>query len=226
MKKNARLTWVAVGVVLAVASGAMAGIQNGEFTTNLSGWTIEAGTVVSSPTLGNPPGCATFQYDAAESSRLVQSFMLPVGAKTLTFDYQFVADGADGGSYTPGDATDTFNASLFDNDTEWNSLVSAGGEDYFFSVNRLSQFDYADGVTVTNMGQWTRVTLDLSGLDAGYFGADPVLAFDYFGFLDSVVTFVNLDNVRADSVVPVPGALALGLIGTALAGWLKRRREV
>jgi hypothetical protein len=50
-----------------------------------------------------------------------------------------------------------------------------------------------------------------------------LLSFDLWGGLDGMLTNVDLDNVNV-SVIPVPGALLLGLIGTGLVGIIRKSR--
>ena len=63
------------------------------------------------------------------------------------------------------------------------------------------------------------VSLDLAGWAPGPYE----LLFELTNVPDGISTSVAIDNVQI-SVVPVPGAVALGSLGVGFAGWMLRRR--
>ena len=85
-----------------------------------------------------------------------------------------------------------------------------------------TDFFYLDNTgyveTVANFSGNT-VRLDVSSLA----GLDAYLVFDLWASYDGMLTSVSLDKVEV-SVIPTPGALLLGLIGTVAVGILRRSR--
>ena len=194
-----RIGFCVMGVALAgvTAVGAPA-LQNGNFSSGLDWWTVESGVV------SDGGGFALFEEDPVFGmSSLVQEFGLPPGALELSFDVDMsaVAGGDDFGC-----SPDAFTASLLDPLT-YDPLVSNPG---------FTDFYYLD-----NTG-WEETVATVSGSTVSL-GQDVFLAFDLLGGDDGMVTSVSLDNVSV-SVIPAPGALLLGMIGTGLVGFLRRSR--
>jgi hypothetical protein len=193
-------------VVALVGVAAFAGptLQNGDFSApDLIGWTVEYGTVTDGG------GYALFEEDAFSlSSTLSQVFSLPSGSQTLSFDVWMSA--VTGGDYDPFAWQDAFTASLLDPVT-FDPLISNPGVTEFYYLDNTG-YEETVGTVSGN-----KVSLDVSSW-AGY---DVLLSFDLWGGLDGMHTTVSLDNVNI-SVVPAPGALLLGLIGTGAVGLSRR----
>jgi hypothetical protein len=181
-------------------------LQNGDFSAGLSGWTVEYGDVTDGG------GYALFQEHPIDlSSTLSQEFTLPPLARELSFDMVMSAEA--GGDYDPFSWPDAFTASLYDNPTDLNPLVSNSGVDDFFYLDNTGYWETA------GIFDGTRVSLDVSG----FRGMNTYLVFDLWGGTDGMLTNVSLDNVNI-SVIPAPAALFLGLIGTGLVGIIRKSK--
>ena len=128
-------------------------------------------------------------------SVLSQSFMLSGGENTISFG--FLIDTVGGGD------TDTFTAKI-DNETP------------FYSID-------SDSSLITNGRYDATVTYDVSHLDHS---ESHTLEFCLIHDLtDGIPTCIVLDNVEPSNalpIVPVPGALLLGGLGSALVVLLRR----
>jgi hypothetical protein len=206
MKKKSHVKSVAfcVLVVLWRALPGFGGITNGDFSTlDLSGWTVEFGTVTDGG------GYALFEEDLSDlSSTLSQQFTIPALALELSFDVVMSAEG--GGDYDPFSWADAFTASLLDPVT-FDPLISNPGVTEFYHLDNTG-YEETVGTVSGSTG-----SLDVSSW-AGY---DVLLSFDLWGGLDGMQTTVSLDNVNV-SVVPAPGALVLVLIGSGMIGLWRR----
>jgi hypothetical protein len=194
---------------LSVATAAPT-LQNGDFSGGLTGWTVEYGTVTDGG------GYALFQEDTASlSSTLTQTFNLPVGSQTLSFDVWMSS--VTGGDYDPFAWPDAFTASLLDPVTFAPLIFNPGFNEFYYLDN--TGVEQTVGAVSGNT-----VTLDVSALA----GQDVFLSFDLWGSLDGMQTTVGLDNVNVSgvNVVPAPGALLLGSIGVGLVSWLRRSKVV
>ncbi len=177
---------------------------NGNFSTGLSDWTVEYGTVTDGG------GFAFFQEDEFDlSSTLSQEFTIPALALELSFDVELSAVPG-GDDY--GFPSDAFMASLLDPVT-FDPLVSNPGFTEFYYLDNTGYEE-----TVGSVSGIT-VTLDISGLR----GLDALLSFDLWGGDDGMITTASLDNVSV-LVIPAPGALLLGLIGTGTIGLIRKSR--
>jgi len=189
------------------AAMALAVPTNGDFSSGLSGWTVESGNV------SDGGGYALFQEHETEAlSSLVQEFTLPPLAWELSFDVEMSAD--QGGDYDEFAAPDAFTASLLDPVTK---------DPLIYNPPDYTDFYYMDNSpyvqTVAAISGKT-VTLNVWGLA----GQNVFLAFDLIGGDDGMLTEVSLDNVDI-SVIPAPGALLLGLIGTGAVGLWRRLKS-
>lgn len=211
MKRISPLKVISFGsiVIALTAVSAFAGpnLQNGDFSSGLSGWTVEWGDVTDGG------GYALFQEDSIHiTSTLSQEFTIPVGALDLSFDVVMTA--VSGGVSDPFAWPDAFTASLLDPVT-YNPLVSNPGYPDFYYLDNTGSLETIAGISGNT------VSLDVSTLR----GLDALLSFDLLASYDGMSTSVSLDNVNV-SVIPAPGALLLGLIGAGAAGlWRRFRRS-
>lgn len=182
-------------------------LQNGDFSAGLTGWNVEYGTVTDGG------GYALFEEDPFDlSSTLSQQFTIPALALELSFDVLISSTG----NYDTAEWADAFTACLYDNPLDLNPLIYNPGFDDFFYM------DHTGVVEMVGSFDGTSVTLDVSA----FRNLDAYLVFDLWANLnDGMTTTVSLDNVNI-SVIPAPGALLLGLIGTGLVGFWHRVRRL
>lgn len=196
----------AVILFVCISPTLYANLSNGDFSAGLNGWTVEYGTVTDGG------GFALFQEHPVDlSSTLSQQFTIPALALQLSFDVWMSA--VAGGDYDPFSWPDAFTASLLDPVT-FDPLISNPGVTEFYYLDNTSYEETVGTVSGST------VSLDVSSW-AGY---DVLLSFDLWGGLDGMLTSVSLDNVQI-SVIPAPGALLLGLIGTGTVGLWRRYRK-
>jgi len=211
MKKKTYLKSLGVGgiALLCLCLTTFAGqtLQNGDFSAGLSNWTVEYGSVTDGG------GYALFQEHPVDySSTLSQGFTIPALALDLCFDVMMSYEA--GGPYDQFAPPDAFLGSLYDSDG--NPLFANPlGVDEFYYLDNTSIVD----TTGTLIGNTVR--LDVSSLA----GQDVLLVFDLWSSYDGMTTTVNLDNVNI-TVIPAPGALLLGLIGTGLFGLLRKSKTM
>lgn len=193
--------------LLSLESFAGPTLQNGDFSAGLSNWTVEYGTVTDGG------GFALFEEDPSSlSSTLSQQFTIPSLALELSFDVAMSS--VPGGDYDPFVAPDAFTASLLDPLTFDPLIYTLGYPDFYY----LDNSGYLQTIATIS---GNTVRLDISTLR----GLDALLSFDLFGGEDGMFTTVNLDNVNI-SIIPTPGALLLGLIGTCAVGLWRRFRNL
>jgi len=200
------VTAIMLGMVLTGTSQAMPildELTNGTFDSDLTSWTYSIG-------VGWYSGHAVLvEHDNGETSLLSQDFFLPEGAQELSFEINFTVEGEG----FPD--TDVFTASLLPGYSDF----------YYWDSDVGDLYDTAD-VMVADIGDgWQRVTLlDVSSLA----GTNVTLAFSLLSdTTDNLITSVDLDNVKiSTTVVPAPGAIVLGFIGTGLVGVFSRRKKV
>ena len=200
---------VMVLTIASVTAYASPTIENGDFLAGVSGWTIDpAGCVVDGG------GYALIIEDPTYYSFLLsQEFKVPNLVLSLSFEINMTS--------SPGGATgsifpDGFTASLLDPDTLLPLVSTPGFSDFYYLDRTIENFDPTI-VEVTG----NTVSLTLSGL--GLEGREAVLDFYLLGADDGYATCVAVDNVQV-SVIPAPGALLLGLIGTGAVGLWRRVR--
>ncbi|MDV6028667.1 MAG: hypothetical protein F9B45_00855 [Phycisphaera sp. RhM] len=209
---------------------ARGGIINGDFSTALTdpgaGWVTAFG--LEPPVTESDQAKFVIDSFADNLVQLEQEFLLPVGASSLSFDYQFRTE--TGGFLDPffgAPPFDIFQASLL-NPVTLDALISIdASDDRFFGID-------ADGITyaAAEVGTptilsngFTRVTLDVSALAS----QSVLLDFLFLGEDDGLISTVLLDNVTvttASTVVPEPGALAVwALFSVTTMGVSTRRRR-
>ena len=199
---------LAAGVLFLAAGQVSADITNGDFSAGLTGWTT-AGPV------SDGGGYALFEEDPLFGvTSLEQEITIPAQALSLSFDYGLFST-PDGTSGYP--LPDRFSAYLLDAVTRNPLLSRPGLTDYFFEDRR--GFGAFDSTIVTVAGG--TVTLDLTSIAAG---TDALVTFDLLGGDDGFATQATVDNVSV-SLIPVPGAALLGVVGLASAGYRLRRRN-
>lgn len=207
MKKKTYLKSLGVGgiALLCLCLTTLAGptVENGDFSAGLSHWDVEYGSVTDGG------GYALFEEDAFSlSSTLSRQFTIPVLALELSFDV--LMSSAPGGPYDPLAWPDAFTASLLDPATLAPLIYTPGYTDFYY----LDNTGYEETVgTVSG----STVSLDVSS----WTGYDVLVSFDLWGGSDGMMTTISLDNVSI-SVIPAPGALLLGLIGTGAVGLWRR----
>jgi hypothetical protein len=187
-------------IIAVFSSCAAAQLTNGDFSSGLSGWAVESGTVTDGG------GYAFFEPgEFGDPAILSQEFTMPDGAQTLTFDVDMVSEDEGG----PGPETDIFTAYLYKSSADLTPL---------FSISSNGEFFYMDNEDFIGIDS-RMVSLDVSG-----FGSmNAFLVFKLTSDIeDGVLATVSLDNVNI-SAIPVPGALLLAFVGTGLVGCLRRR---
>ncbi len=186
-----------------------ASLLNGDFSSGLAGWSVDWGDVTDGG------GFARFQEHPVDfSSTLSQQFSIPAAASLLSFDLELSS--APGGDPDPFAWPDAFTASLLDAATfdpliSWDPLVTE-----FFLLENTGAIETAAGMTVAG----NTISLDVSS----WRGQDVLLSFDLWASYDGMTTTAELDNVNV-SVVPLPGAALLALIGLGAAGVTVRRNR-
>jgi len=185
---------------------------NGDFSSGLDYWQVNPPDGLGGP-VSVVSGYAFFEEDTYYIlSTIGQVFTIPDLALELSFDV--VISSVPGGDDAPFAWPDAFTASLLDPVT-FDPLISNPGVTEFYYLDNTGYEETAGTVSGST------VSLDVSSW-AGY---DVLLSFDLLGGLDGMQTTVGLDNVNV-SVIPAPGALLLGLIGTGAVGlWRRLKRS-
>lgn len=196
---------VIVVALAGLTAFAGATLENGDFSDGLNGWTVDGNVT-------DGGGYALFEVEGnSDRLSLSQEFTLPTLALELSFDVEMSGDFTTDGSIL----SDTFAASLLKPDKS-EPLISNPGSTEFYRWENIGGTGRL--LTIATVSGNT-VSLDVSGLA----GQNVLLLFDLRGSDDGKLTSVSVDNVSV-SVIPAPGALMLGLIGTGLVGFLHKSR--
>ena len=179
-------------------------VQNGNFSSGLTGWTT-SGPVTDSG------GFALLAEDAVSAvTSLEQEIVIPAFAGSLRFDFTLSSepDGTSGFPFPDGLA-----AYLLDPVTFVPILATPGFSDYFY-LDRVGFDDYDPSIVRVD---GNTVRLDVTSVPAG---TPALIAFDLLGGDDGYATLATIDNVGV-SFIPEPVtalgvALACGAVGVRL----------
>jgi hypothetical protein len=182
------------------------GITNGDFSSGLVGWT-PLGSVT------NGGGFALFQEGQTFLNSLEQTFVIPGGAQSLSFDYVFTS--------TPGGPNispipDAFSAYLLDPVT-FNPILSTPGFPDYFYHDSSGVTDYDPSIVMLSGNS---VILNLTSVPGN---ANALLAFDFISSDNGLISQTTVDNVQL-TVIPEPltaSAVCMALAG--LGAYLRRR---
>ena len=218
-------------LLLMLAAQASAGILNGKFSDvgtspePFAKWTTEVDSMTGLLNFDRPTdggGLAVFKDQGlVGSSQLSQSFSLPSGSLSLSFEFSIstLPSGA-----PLGPLPDSFQATLFDSSFT-GLLPSAPGFSAFYSIdNDGSEFFDTTYVTSEVLGGGIRkITLNLTSLPAPQ---NVLIDFLLNGAPDGFSTQVELDNVilAPNSTVPEPSSFLIWAASLGIAGaWQGRR---
>lgn len=209
---------------------ARGGVINGDFSTDLTdpsaGWETAFG--LESPVTETEQ--AKFVIDSFFDNlvQLEQEFLLPVGATSLSFEYQFRTEvGGVFDLFFGAPPYDIFQASLLDPVTLDPLIAIDSSDDRFFGIdadgNPFAALEVGTPEILSN--GFTRISLDVSSLSS----QQVLLDFIFLGEDDEFISTVLLDNVvvtTASAVVPEPGTFAIwALLGVTSIGLSTRKRR-
>jgi choice-of-anchor A domain-containing protein/RHS repeat-associated protein len=169
-------------------------LADGNFAGGLTGWTTQGNVVASN-------GLVQLQEGESFLTTLQQSFTIPAGAQTLSFD--LVSDGLEDPA---GGIPDAFEASLLDAQSNSVAPTSRPQATSFFNVNPGNVTALGAGVTFDGR----HVTLDVSHVAAG---SQATLYFDLVGNPPGNGSTVTLANVQLTAQPPVESFTATALPG-------------
>jgi len=185
-------------------------LANGDFSAGLTAWTSTGG-------VSDGGGFALIR-DTSFFNSLDQTFTIPVGAVSLSFDYTFASTGPT----TP--ASDTFAANLLDPSPSFSPILSKSPtDDWFLLIDSATGTDKASMVTLSG----NHVTLDLSSVTLP---KSALLTFDLIGgngLPDARLTIDNVSILQQVNAIPEPVTLAAIPLGVlAVGAYLQRRRKL
>lgn len=239
MKKMVIALLATIGSAVSLPAGAVELLTNGDFETGtLAGWTTTAvsgswssgfftstpgtATPVSGyPTAPNPAGGTTYavtDQSGPGTYALIQSFVVPVGATTVTLSFDMFANNQSGGGvfvdpigldHTTGNPNQHARVDIL---TSTSSAFSTLATDVVANLYL--------GADSTPPNPYTNYVIDLSGL------VTPGMSYQLrFAEVDNQLFFnQGVDNVSLQAaVVPEPPVLAL--MSVALLGMAFRRNR-
>ena len=227
-----------IAIMLLIAVPTFAGITNGTFDNDASGWDIySSGAIEQFPGFYQDlvffnggfsgEGDVTFiepdqDYNAISvSGALYTKFTIEPEYDTLEFDVTLRADSLS--SFDP--ETDKFYAAIFEGpfgvgDIQTyidNSLYTITTDDF---TTNADYFETDWGLTVYNAVETFHASVGLAGLDKN---TDYTLCFIYEAQGDEINNIVHLDNVELTSTVPTPSAIFLAVSGVAFVSRYRRK---